>query len=142
VTPTRTYDGPSGPCREFTTVTEIDGQQERVCGTGCRQPEGTWRTIAAAVDGHVLIYIHKERTLDDVEDRYPAWRYVLIEDKPRILDAVKGARGERVTTVLPRQGHYAHDAEALASTRAPDLAVERIGDLLRLDLPALAATRR
>lgn len=104
------------------------------------QPRKVERSgIAAAVDGHVLIYIHKERTLDDVEERYPARHYVLIDDKPRILDAVKRAWGERVTTVLPRQGHYAHDAEALASTRAPDVAVERIGDLLGLDLPALAA---
>lgn len=104
------------------------------------QPRKVARSgIAAAVDGHVLIYIHKERTLDDVEDRFPARHYVLIDDKPRILDAVKRAWGERVTTVLARQGHYAHDAEALASTRAPDLVVERIGDLLGLDLPALAA---
>jgi FMN phosphatase YigB (HAD superfamily) len=104
------------------------------------QPRKVERSgIAAAVDGHVLIYIHKERTLDDVEERYPAGHYVLIDDKPRILDAVKRAWGERVTTVLPRQGHYAHDAAALASTRAPDVAVERIGDILGLDLPVLAA---
>jgi FMN phosphatase YigB (HAD superfamily) len=107
------------------------------------QPRKVERSgLAAAVDGHVLIYIHKERTLDDVEQRYPARHYVLIDDKPRILDAVKRAWGERVTTVLPRQGHYAHDAAALATARAPDLAVERIGDLLGLDLPALAASRR
>ena len=102
------------------------------------QPRKVERSgIAAAVGGRVLIYIHKERALDDVERRYPARRYVLVDDKPRILAAVKQAWGERVTTVLPRQGQYAHDAKALAANPAPDLAIERIGDLLAHDLPAL-----
>jgi FMN phosphatase YigB (HAD superfamily) len=101
------------------------------------QPRKVERSgIAAAVAGHVLIYIHKERSLDDVERRYPARHYVLVDDKPRILAAVKNAWGDRVTTVLPRQGQYAHDAQALAAYPAPDLAVERIGDLLSHDLPA------
>jgi FMN phosphatase YigB (HAD superfamily) len=95
--------------------------------------------IAAAVAGRVLIYIHKERSLDDVERRFPARRYVLVDDKPRILAAVKRAWGARVTTVLPRQGQYAHDAAGLAARPAPDLAIERIGDLLTCDLSALAA---
>jgi len=103
------------------------------------QPRKVERSgIAAAVAGRVLIYIHKERALDDIERRYPARRYVLVDDKPRILAAVKEAWGERVTTVLPRQGQYAHDAQALAAASpAPDFAIERIGDLLTHDLPAL-----
>ena len=88
--------------------------------------------IFEAVDGHVLIYIHKEAELDDVEWRYPAAHYVLVDDKPRILAAVKNAWGDRVTTVFPRQGQFAHAPDA-ASYRAADLAVERIGDLLEYD---------
>jgi FMN phosphatase YigB (HAD superfamily) len=102
------------------------------------QPRKVERSgIAAAVGGRVLIYIHKERALDDVERRFPARHYVLVDDKPRILAAVKRAWGGRVTTVLPRQGQYAHDARALAAGPAPDFAIERIGDLLAHDLPAL-----
>jgi FMN phosphatase YigB (HAD superfamily) len=104
------------------------------------QPRKVERTgIAAAVAGRVLIYIHKERSLDDVERRFPARRYVLVDDKPRILAAVKKAWGARVTTVLPRQGQYAHDAAGLAARPAPDLAIVGIGDLLTCDLSALAA---
>ena len=80
--------------------------------------------------------VHKEKELDDVEHRYPAAHYVLIDDKPRILTAVKTAWGDRVTTVLPRQGQYANAADA-ASYPAPDLTIERIGDLLACDLPTL-----
>jgi hypothetical protein len=87
----------------------------------------------------VLIYIHKEFALDDIERRFPARHYVLVDDKPRILAAVKGAWGGRVTTVLPRQGQYAHDAKAAAAYPAPDLAIDRIGDLMTHDLPALMA---
>ncbi|PYP89042.1 MAG: haloacid dehalogenase [Blastocatellia bacterium AA13] len=89
-----------------------------------------------AVDGNVLIYLHKEHELDDVEGRFPARHYVLIDDKLRILSAVKKIWGTRVTTVFPRQGHYAHDPEALASYPAADISVERIGDLLNYDLHA------
>jgi FMN phosphatase YigB (HAD superfamily) len=92
------------------------------------QRSGIWE----AVDGHVLIYIHKEEMLDDVERRYPAEHYVLVDDKPRILAAVKDAWGDRVTTIFPRQGQYARDAKAY---RPADLTVERIGDLLTHDLP-------
>jgi FMN phosphatase YigB (HAD superfamily) len=92
------------------------------------QRSGIWE----AVDGHVLIYIHKEEMLDDVERRYPAQQYVLVDDKPRILAAVKDAWGDRVTTIFPRQGQYARDAKAY---RPADLTVERIGDLLTHDLP-------
>ncbi|MGE5276531.1 MAG: HAD family hydrolase [Acidobacteriota bacterium] len=92
-----------------------------------------------AVDGEVLIYVHKERELEDVEARHPADHYVLVDDKIRILSAVKQAWGARVTTVFPRQGHYAHDPAALARYPAADVSVERIGELLGYDLPALLA---
>jgi FMN phosphatase YigB (HAD superfamily) len=96
-----------------------------------------------AVGGNVLIYVHKERELDDVAARYPAGHYVLVDDKPRILDAVKQVWGPRVTTVFPRQGHYAHDAEALARYSPPDVTIERIGNFLSLDAHSLrhAASR-
>ena len=94
------------------------------------QRSGIWE----AVDGHVLIYIHKEEELDDVARRYPAQHYVLVDDKPRILAAVKEAWGERVTMIFPRQGQYARDAKAY---RPADLTVERIGDLLTHDLSEL-----
>jgi hypothetical protein len=94
------------------------------------------------VDGHVLIYIHKEEELADVEQRYPAGHYVLVDDKPRILAAVKTAWGERVTTVLPRQGQFAHAADAASYQPAADLTVERISDLLTYDFRDLTATRR
>jgi FMN phosphatase YigB (HAD superfamily) len=93
-----------------------------------------------AVEGRVLIYIHKEQELEDVERRYPASHYVLVDDKVRILAAVKKTWGERVTTVFPRQGHYAHAAD-VASYPPPDITIERIGDLVDYDLPTLLRTR-
>src|SRR5260370_10797062 len=87
-----------------------------------------------AVQGRVLIYIHKEHELDDVEKRYPAGHYVLVDDKLRILTAVKKAWGPRVTTVFPRQGHYALDPKEGARYPTADVTVERIGELLRCDL--------
>jgi FMN phosphatase YigB (HAD superfamily) len=83
-----------------------------------------------AFRGDVLIYVHKERELDDVERRYPAARYVLVDDKIRVLAAVKAAWGDRVTTVFPRQGHYALDGELVARYPAADVTVDRIDDLL------------
>ena len=101
------------------------------------QPRKVQRSgLAEAVDG-VLIYVHKERELEDVERRYPAEHYVLVDDKLRILAAVKQAWGPRVTTVFPRQGHYAHDPEILASYPPADLTMTRIGDLLEYDIPTL-----
>jgi len=85
-----------------------------------------------AFGGHVLIYVHKERELDDVERRFPAGRYVLVDDKIRVLTAVKAVWGERVTTVFPRQGHYALDPELVARYPAADVTVDRIGDLSAL----------
>ena len=90
-----------------------------------------------AVEGRVLIYIHKEHELDDVERRYPADHYVLVDDKLRILTAVKKAWGSRLTTVFPRQGHYARDPKILAENPAADITIERIGELVNYDLPAL-----
>lgn len=92
-----------------------------------------------AVEGRVLIYIHKERQLADVERRYPARHYVLIDDKLRILTEVKNVWGNRLTTVFPRQGHYAHDPKALATYPPADITIDHIGDLLNYDLPILLA---
>ena len=97
------------------------------------QRSGLWE----AVEGRVLIYIHKEQMLDDVEQRYPAGHYVMIDDKLRILTAMKRIWGDRLTTVWPRQGHYALDSKAIATYPPADLTVERIGDLVNYGLPAL-----
>ncbi len=86
-----------------------------------------------AFGGNILIYIHKETELADIERCYPAKKYVLIDDKVRILSAVKAIWGDRVTTVFPRQGHYALDTEQVAKYPTPDITVERIGDLLDID---------
>src|SRR6202040_3757469 len=97
--------------------------------------------LFAAMNGDVLIYVHKEFELDDVQERYPADSYVLIDDKLRILTAVKKVWGSRVTTVFPRQGHYAVDAEALATYPAADVTIDRIGALLDYDLSALVGVK-
>lgn len=95
-----------------------------------------------AVEKNVLIYIHKEAELDDIERRYPADHYVLVDDKLRILDAVKRVWGVRVTTVFPRQGHYATDPAALAGCRDADVALDRIAELLDWDVTRLIAAAR
>jgi FMN phosphatase YigB (HAD superfamily) len=102
------------------------------------QPRKVERSgLDEAVGGRVLIYIHKEQELEDVEQRYPARHYVLVDDKLRILSAVKKLWGPRVTTVFPRQGHYAHDPKVLAAYPPADVTVERIGDLLAFDRATL-----
>ncbi len=99
------------------------------------QPRKVERSgLFEAVEGHVLIYIHKEHELQEVERRYPADHYVLVDDKLRILTAVKQAWGQRVTTVCPRQGHYANDSNILKAFPAADITLDRIGDLLDYDL--------
>jgi FMN phosphatase YigB (HAD superfamily) len=104
------------------------------------QPRKIWRSgLHDAVGGRVLVYIHKELQLDDVCGRLPADRYVLVDDKVRILTAVKAAWGHRVTTVFPRQGHYALDDAETARYPPPDLTIERIGDLVGHDLDGLIA---
>ncbi len=90
--------------------------------------------LLEAVDHNVLIYVHKELELDDVERRFPAGHYVFVDDKLRLLAAFKSVWGSRVTTVFPRQGHYAHDPEILRRYPAADIPIERIGDLLDVDL--------
>ncbi|MDF0642599.1 MAG: HAD family hydrolase [Nitrospira sp.] len=98
------------------------------------QPRKVERSgLHRAVDGNVLIYIHKEQELEDVERRFPAERYVLVDDKVRILSAVKAIWGSRVTTVFPRQGHYAMDSQAVARFPPPDVRIDAIGDLLDPD---------
>ena len=93
--------------------------------------------LADAVAGRALIYVHKEQELDDVEQRFPAQHYVIVDDKVRILTAVKNFWASRVTTVFVRQGHYATDPKILATYPAADISIERIGDLLRYKLPQL-----
>jgi FMN phosphatase YigB (HAD superfamily) len=90
-----------------------------------------------AVGGDVLIYVHKEFELDDVTERHPADHYVLVDDKLRILTAIKKAWGTRVTTVFPRQGHYAADAKILASYPPADVSISRIGELVDYDAESL-----
>jgi len=85
--------------------------------------------IWGAVEGNVLIYIHKEQMLDDVERRYPARHYVMVDDKVRILAAMKKIWSDKLTTVFVRQGHYALDAAAVAKYPPADITIERIGDL-------------
>ncbi|MDP9044525.1 MAG: HAD family hydrolase [Pseudomonadota bacterium] len=96
------------------------------------QRSGLWE----AVGGRVLIYIHKEATLDDMQRRYPADRYVMVDDKLRILTAMKAALGDRLTTVFVRQGHYALDPALSGTYPAADVTIERIGDLRGIDLAA------
>ncbi|HEX8139162.1 MAG TPA: HAD family hydrolase [Pyrinomonadaceae bacterium] len=90
-----------------------------------------------AVEGNILIYIHKELELADVERRYPAEHYVMVDDKLKILTAIKRAWGKRVTTVFPRQGHYALDPQIISKYPPADINIERIGDLLNYDLSTL-----
>ena len=96
--------------------------------------------LLEAVDGHVLIYVHKELELEDVERRFPAEHYVIVDDKLRLLAAFKSGWGDRVTTVFPRQGHYALDPEILRRYPAADISIDRIGDLLAIDLSPQALT--
>lgn len=89
--------------------------------------------LGETFDGNVLIYIHKEDELDDIVTHFPADHYVMIDDKVRILSAVKRALGTRVTTVFPRQGHYALDQKEIAKYPAPDVTIERIDTLASYD---------
>jgi len=102
------------------------------------QRSGLWE----AVEGRVLIYIHKEQMLADLERRYPARHYLMVDDKLRILAAMKKLLGNRLTTVFPRQGHYALDPHNISTYPPADLAIERIGDLRNFDLPALVGPAR
>jgi FMN phosphatase YigB (HAD superfamily) len=90
-------------------------------------------------EGRVLIYIHKELELDDVEAKYPAAHYVMVDDKVRILAAIKKHWGGRVTTIFPRQGHYALNAALVAEYPKPDITLERIGELQKYSLEQILA---
>lgn len=89
--------------------------------------------------GHVLIYVHKELELEDVEAKYPAAHYVMVDDKVRLLAAIKKYWGARVTTVFPRQGHYALDAALVAQYPKPDITLQRIGELQKYSLEQMLA---
>ncbi len=107
------------------------------------QPRKVERSgLFEAVDGNALIYVHKEKELADVEQRYPAEHYVMVDDKLRILAAMKTIWRERLTTVFPRQGHYALDPKAIATYPPADITVERIGELVNCDLPAFLGTAK
>lgn len=107
------------------------------------QPRKVERSgISEAVGGNVLIYIHKELELDDVARRYPAEHYVMVDDKLRILTDIKDAWGKYVTTVFPRQGHYANDSEILAKYPSADISIESIGDLTELNMQSLLQAGR
>ncbi len=101
-------------------------------GDATFQPRKLQRSgLADAFDGEVMICVHKDKELARIERRFPAPRYVLVDDKVRILAAFKRAWGDRVTTVFPRQGQFAANAKAIASSLPADLTIERIGDLLQ-----------
>ena len=102
------------------------------------QRAGLWQ----AVEQRVLIYLHKERMLDAIVRRYPAEHYVMIDDKLRILAAMKVAWRERLTTVFARQGHYAHDPRELAAWPPADVTLEHIGELVDYPLPRLSGAAR
>jgi hypothetical protein len=107
------------------------------------QPRKVERSgLGELFEGNVLIYVHKEHELDDVERRYPAEHYVLVDDKIRILSAVKKVWGSRVTTVFPRQGHYALDAAEVGKYPPADVTLERIGDLMGHDRQGLLRAAR
>lgn len=95
-----------------------------------------------AFDEAVLVYVHKELELDDVAQRYPADHYFLVDDKLRILTAIKKVWGEHVTTIFVKQGHYARDAEAIRGYQSADYTIERITDLVKLDFGAFTQTPR
>jgi FMN phosphatase YigB (HAD superfamily) len=104
------------------------------------QPRKVRRSgLFEAVDGHVLIYVHKEHELADVAERYPAEHYVMLDDKLRILAAMKKIWRKQLTTIFVRQGHYALDPAVVASNPPADMTLERIGDLLNYNLRDLLA---
>ena len=119
-------------CRQFGKVVILSD------GDVVFQPRKVERSgLFEAVEENILIYIHKEKELADVERRYPAEHYVLVDDKLRILTAIKKIWGARVTTVFPRQGHYAFDEKEIAKHPPADITIERIGDLLNFEIEQL-----
>jgi FMN phosphatase YigB (HAD superfamily) len=107
------------------------------------QPRKVERSgLAEEFEGRVLIYVHKETELDDVRSRYPADHYVVVDDKLRILNAIKRAWGSEVTTIFPRQGHYANDRAAIAKLSPADISIDRIGMMLDYSGDAILAAAR
>ncbi len=107
-------------------------------GDGVFQPHKLVRTgIWSTFDGHVINCVHKEKELDAVETAYPAEHYVIIDDKLKLLNAIKAIWGSRVTTVFPKQGHYANDPKILAEEKPADITVDHIADMMALDFSAL-----
>lgn len=102
------------------------------------QRAGLWE----AVQGRVLVYVHKERMLDAVQEAWPARHYVMVDDKPRLLAAIKAAWGDRVTTVFVRQGHYARQVGEVSAELPADVTIEHIAELGRLEfrVPRTIAT--
>ncbi|MES1982667.1 MAG: HAD family hydrolase [Pseudomonadota bacterium] len=100
------------------------------------QRSGLWD----AVDGRVLIYLHKEQMMDDIRQRYPGHHHVMVDDKLSILEAMKKIWGTHLTTVFPRQGHYALDPDKTAGHAPADITIERLGDLMNSNLAALAVS--
>jgi FMN phosphatase YigB (HAD superfamily) len=113
-------------------------------GDGVFQPHKLVRAgLWSVFDGHVLGYVHKEQELSAVQRVYPARHYVMIDDKLTVLNAIKAAWKERVTTVFPRQGHYANNPQILASQRPADISIDHIADLLNHEFGAsVDMTRR
>jgi FMN phosphatase YigB (HAD superfamily) len=104
------------------------------------QPRKVYRSgLFEVFDGRVLIYVHKELELDDVERRFPADHYVVVDDKVRILTAIKQVWRKRVTTVFVKQGHYAHDPKHLAGYPPADLSLDRIGELVNYDFSTMVS---
>ena len=132
---TRLYPGALDAIRRLRTrgLTVILSDGDVVFQPRKIQRSGLW----AAVEGRVLIYVHKEQMLDAVAERYPARHYVMVDDKLRILAAMKAIWGDRLTTIFPRQGHYALDPRNINAYPAADVSVERIGDLISHDLSML-----
>ena len=112
-------------------------------GDAVFQPRKIERSgLFQAVDGNVVIYLHKDHELKDIETRYAADHYVLVDDKPGILSAVKNTWGARLTTIFPRQGHYAHDPKNSEKYAPADISIERIADIMELDLSTTTAVNK
>lgn len=101
------------------------------------QRSGLWD----AMQGRVLIYLHKQHMLAEVQRRFPAAHYVMVDDKPLLLAAMKTVMGNRLTTVFVRQGHYASEADGQSIVPPPDLTIEQIGELARFDLQRFGLQR-
>ena len=112
-------------------------------GDAVFQPRKVDRSgLREAFQNNVMIFVHKELELEYVQQRYPAEHYVMIDDKLRILAAIKKAWGKNVTTVFPRQGHYATDPEVLKAYPPADISIDRIGELVEYDLAAMIEASR